>query len=81
MPEYEHLQEGHASESVARFPLQLLTCKTRERIHSQFGNLSMIQEVDRPRVLDIHPSDAEARGLASGEMRASETTGGRLRWR
>ncbi len=68
VPGYEHLEEGHGSEAIKRFPLQLLTCKTRERIHSQFGNLSMIQEVDRPRVLDIHPSDAEVRGLATGDM-------------
>jgi anaerobic selenocysteine-containing dehydrogenase len=68
VPEYRDLEEGHASPLTRRFPLQLLTCKTRERIHSQFGNLSWIQEVDRPRVLDIHPSDASARGLAAGEM-------------
>jgi anaerobic selenocysteine-containing dehydrogenase len=68
VPDYEHLPEGHASGTARRFPLQLLTCKTRERIHSQFGNLSSIQEVDRPRVLDIHPSDARSRGLGNGEL-------------
>lgn len=66
VPDYRILPEGHAGPGAVRFPLQLLTCKTRDRIHSQFGNLSMIQEVDRPRVLEIHPTDARARGLEEG---------------
>ena len=60
--------EGHESELARRFPLQLLTCKTRERIHSQFGNLSWIGEVERERVLDVHPLDAEIRGLGEGDL-------------
>lgn len=68
LPDYDPLPEGHQGPDSASFPLQLLTCKTRDRIHSQFGNLSWIQEVDRPRVLDIHPSDAEARGLKENDL-------------
>jgi len=68
VPDYRPLPEGHQGPGAATYPLQLLTCKTRDRIHSQFGNLSMIQEVDRPRVLDIHPDDARARGLEEGEL-------------
>jgi anaerobic selenocysteine-containing dehydrogenase len=68
VPGYEPLPEGYESELADRFSLQLLTCKTRERIHSQFGNLASIQEVDRPRVLDIHPEDAEVRGLKDGDV-------------
>jgi anaerobic selenocysteine-containing dehydrogenase len=67
VPDFQPLPEGHEAAEVSRFPLQLLTCKTRDRIHSQFGNLSMIREVDRPRVLDIHPKDARARGLGEGD--------------
>ncbi len=68
VPDYRPLAEGHKGEGAARYPLQLLTCKTRDRIHSQFGNLTWIQEVERPRVLDIHPDDAVARGLSEGEV-------------
>ncbi len=67
LPDYRPLPEGHEGSNASRFPLQLLTCKTRDRIHSQFGNLAMIREVDRPRVLDIHPEDARARGLREGD--------------
>lgn len=67
LPDYRPLPEGHESAKAGAYPLQLLTCKTRDRIHSQFGNLDMIREVDRPRVLDIHPRDARARGLEEGD--------------
>ena len=67
LPDYRPLPEGHESAKTGAYPLQLLTCKTRDRIHSQFGNLAMIREVDRPRVLDIHPRDARARGLEEGD--------------
>jgi anaerobic selenocysteine-containing dehydrogenase len=67
LPDYRPLPEGHDSERTASYPLQLLTCKTRDRIHSQFGNLSWIREVDRPRVLDIHPDDARTRNLGEGD--------------
>jgi len=67
VPDYVALEEGHESARAGRHPLQLLTCKTRERIHSQFGNLEWIRQVERPRRLDIHPADARARGLSDGD--------------
>ena len=60
VPGYDPLPDGP--------PLRLLTCKTRERIHSQFGNLEWIKAEERPRVLDIHPDDAGSRGLGDGDM-------------
>jgi len=78
LPSYEPLPEGHESKVALRYPLQLLTCKTRERIHSQFGNLSMIEDVDRSRRLDIHPEDALSRGLSKGERAAVWNDRGRV---
>lgn len=68
VPAYERLGEGPDSPQRAEFPLQLLSCKTRERIHSQFGNLDWIRGVERPAAVDIHPDDARARGLADGAV-------------
>ena len=68
VPDFEPSPEGYESDLADRYSLQLLTCKTRERIHSQFGNLQWIREVERPRVLDIHPEDASARGLTEGTV-------------
>ena len=66
VPDYRPLAEGHASPHASRYPLQLLSCKTRDRIHSQFGNLDWVRAVERPHVLDLHPSDARLRGIADG---------------
>ena len=68
VPGYIPLGEGHESPAARHFPLQLLTCKTRDRIHSQFGNLDWIRDVERPHVLDMHPLDARARGLGDGDV-------------
>lgn len=67
VPEYVALDEGHESSLASRYPLQLLSCKTRDRIHSQFGNLDWVQEIERPHRLDMHPVDAAARGLSEGD--------------
>jgi anaerobic selenocysteine-containing dehydrogenase len=67
VPGYTPLGEGHAGGLSRRYPLQLLTCKTRERIHSQFGNIDWIQDVERQRRLDVAPEDAAARRLNNGQ--------------
>jgi anaerobic selenocysteine-containing dehydrogenase len=65
-PDDRPLDEGASSPMRDRFPLQLLSCKTRDRIHSQFGNLDWVRDVERPHVLDVHPADAAPRGIADG---------------
>ena len=81
VPGYAPLDEGHESARAARFPLQLLSCKTRDRIHSQFGNLDWVREVERPHRLDIHPADAAPRGLADGDLAAAWNDRGRIELR
>jgi anaerobic selenocysteine-containing dehydrogenase/Fe-S-cluster-containing dehydrogenase component len=78
VPDYVPLPEGHDSPLAARFPLQLLSCKTRDRIHSQFGNLDWVRDVERPHTLDIHPADAAARGLADGDSAVVWNDRGRI---
>lgn len=67
VPDWSPLEDRPSGAVGGNFPLQLLTCKTRERIHSQFGNLSSIRQVERRRVLEMHPLDALARGLRDGD--------------
>jgi anaerobic selenocysteine-containing dehydrogenase len=55
------------SDRPSPFPLHLLSCKTRDRIHSQFGNLDWIRDVERPHRLEMHPDDASTRGLKDGD--------------
>jgi anaerobic selenocysteine-containing dehydrogenase/Fe-S-cluster-containing dehydrogenase component len=78
VPDYAPLGEGHESSLASRYPLQLLSCKTRDRIHSQFGNLDWVRDVERPHVLDMHPTDAYARGLGEGDEAAVWNDRGRI---
>ncbi len=50
----------------AGHPLQLLTPNTKDRIHSQFGNLAAIREIAGEPVLAMNPADASARSLPDG---------------
>lgn len=62
------------SESAARsdarpeYPLQLLTPNTKNRIHSQFGNLDLVKIHDPRPELQIHPDDAAVRKLDFGDL-------------
>jgi anaerobic selenocysteine-containing dehydrogenase len=48
-------------------PLQMMTPNTKNRIHSQFGNLALIRVHDPAPVVQMHPDDAKARGIGFGD--------------
>jgi anaerobic selenocysteine-containing dehydrogenase len=50
------------------FPLELLARKADNFLNSTFSNLPAIQEMEEVGLLEIHSSDAEARGIADGDM-------------
>ena len=50
-----------------RYPLVFMSPTTKNRIHSQFGNLQMIRVHDPVPLLDISPADALPRGIRGGE--------------
>ncbi len=54
-------------DGAGRYPLHLLTPNTKNRIHSQFGNLPSIRALDPEPVVRLAPEDASRRGLRSGE--------------
>ena len=55
-----------ADRQTAGYPLYLLTPNTKNRIHSQFGNLRMIRQFDPKPFVSIHPDDARERRIADG---------------
>ena len=61
------------------FPLHLLTPNTKNRIHSQFGNLDAIRRMDPAPFVALHPDDARARGLAEGDAARVFNRRGELR--
>jgi len=52
-------------ELVSRFPLELITAKNDNSMNSTFGNRSDLDAENR--LLHLHPDDAGARGIVSGD--------------
>jgi anaerobic selenocysteine-containing dehydrogenase len=67
LPDYQESEESSRNASEpARFPLYLMTPNTKNRIHSQFGNLRMIRGVSERPLVRVAPRDARARGVTDG---------------
>ena len=56
-----------------RYPLRLITPKSPHRTHSQGSNLSAIRQ-RASHALEMHPTDAAARGMPTGSGRGCTTT-------
>lgn len=69
VPELPSWQEpGERPDRGGRFPLHLLTPNTKNRIHSQFGNLDTIRRMAPAPFVAVHPVDARARGVSEGDL-------------
>jgi anaerobic selenocysteine-containing dehydrogenase len=55
-------------ELAAKFPLQLLTPPAPQFLNSTFANLEAARKGAGERTLEIHPTDATARGIADGAL-------------
>lgn len=64
---YEPL-EGAQSEKAAAYPLTFMNCRTVYTTHSQHVQLPWIREVAPEPWLEISPVDADARGVATGDV-------------
>ncbi|PKQ65904.1 hypothetical protein BZG02_02565 [Labilibaculum filiforme] len=62
LPDYVPLPVQH------EFPLQLISPNSKNRIHSQFGNLEVIKQFEPEAYLYVHPLDAEDRGISNLEQ-------------
>jgi molybdopterin-containing oxidoreductase family molybdopterin binding subunit len=51
-----------------RFPLTLLFSHSRHRIHSTFANLTKIKRREPEPIVEIHPADAEPRGIVTNQL-------------
>ncbi|MEE2970229.1 MAG: molybdopterin guanine dinucleotide-containing S/N-oxide reductase [Pseudomonadota bacterium] len=62
--------EWLGSDKTARHPLHMISNQPRYRLHSQmdFGAPSQANKIDGREPLWMHPDDAEARGLADGDI-------------
>lgn len=67
LPAWSEPVEAGSGGDDGEHPLVLLTPNTKNRIHSQFGNLEMIRRKDPGPVVDLSPADAAARGIEPGD--------------
>ncbi len=80
LPSYDGLVEGK-EEHKSRFPIALLSPNTQNRIHSQFGNLSVIMQFAPNPFLVVNVSDAIERGIDDGDLVRAYNDRGELRVR
>ena len=69
LPTYTPPRESVASNPTLaeRFPLAMISPPARNALNSSFANLPTFLESEKTPHLEIHPDDALARGIASGE--------------
>ncbi len=62
--------ESHQSapELAARYPLAMISPPARHFLNSTFVNVTSLRSIEGEPLLEIHPSDAAARGLVDGAL-------------
>lgn len=68
LPSYEPLKEGAPCDKLRKeYPLQLMSPNTKNRIHSQFGNLEVIKQFDAEPHVIVSAKDAKLRNVRTGD--------------
>jgi anaerobic selenocysteine-containing dehydrogenase len=68
VPDYVPPYEGAHSPLAARYPLAMISPPARNFLNSSFVNVASLREAEREPLLEMHPDDAAARGIADGAM-------------
>jgi len=66
VPNYESAASAPAL--AARYPLAMISPPARNFLNSSFVNVRSLRSIEGQPLLEIHPHDAAARGIASGQM-------------
>ncbi|HEX3848079.1 MAG TPA: molybdopterin oxidoreductase family protein [Steroidobacteraceae bacterium] len=67
LPDYIPPNEDTRSAAARRHPLAMISPPARHFLNSSFVNVQSLRAVEGEPWLDIHPLDAEARGVAAGD--------------
>ncbi|GAI58190.1 unnamed protein product, partial [marine sediment metagenome] len=59
--------EGPNDPLSAKYPLQLITCRSKRRAHTQFETIPWLRELEANRVM-INADDAKARGIQDNDL-------------
>jgi anaerobic selenocysteine-containing dehydrogenase len=63
----DHLP-NHEPAGEGRFPLAMISPPARNFLNSSFVNVESLRAAEREPLLEIHPADATARGIADGDL-------------
>lgn len=66
VPNYESAHS--APELARRYPLAMISPPARNFLNSSFVNVQSLRDIEGEPVLEIHADDAQARGIAGGEL-------------
>ncbi|MFM8590725.1 MAG: molybdopterin dinucleotide binding domain-containing protein, partial [Limnohabitans sp.] len=64
----DHLPNHETPGSDARYPLAMISPPARNFLNSTFVNVQSLRDIETEPVLEIHPIDARARGIADGAV-------------
>jgi anaerobic selenocysteine-containing dehydrogenase len=68
VPNYVPPHEGADSALAPRFPLAMISPPARNFLNSTFVNVKSLRDTEGAPTLQIHPHDAAARGIRSGDI-------------
>jgi len=68
VPDYVPPYESVRSPQAARYPLAMISPPARNFLNSSFVNVTSLRETEREPLVEMHPHDAAARGIADGAM-------------
>jgi anaerobic selenocysteine-containing dehydrogenase len=66
LPNYESARS--APELARRYPLAMISPPARHFLNSSFVNVASLRAIEREPIVEIHPADAAARGIADGAV-------------
>ena len=70
LPDHLPPYESHASNPAlaARYPLAMISPPARNFLNSTFVNVKSLRSIEGEPLVELHPADAEQRGIADGAM-------------
>ena len=64
----DHVPNHEAAHSSAAYPLAMISPPARNFLNSSFVNVKSLQDSEGEPLLEMHPDDAAARGIANGDV-------------
>ncbi len=64
----DHVPNYEVAQAHGRYPLAMISPPARNFLNSSFVNLQSLRDIEAEPVLEMHPHDAAARGIANGAV-------------